>query len=375
MAPKVAVQLVSTGGLYGAEKVLLELAVFLREQGWESHVVALEGSGAAALVREATARALKAQAFTAQGHMPLPSLLRRLRELLAGFPQAVVHSHGYKPDLLLRWLGMPRRLACIATCHSAYSEVRKLRALEWFDRRAVRSFDRAVGVSPQICAELRAAGVPAERIALVANGIGTVAAQPAARGAVRAEFGLAADTQLLVHVGRQIYLKRIDLLLRALHGIASEQQLHLLLVGEGPLRGELEQLSEALGLSQRVHFCGYRHDVTRLLAAADGFVLNSDSEGAPVTVLEAMAVGCPIVATRVGSIPELLRDGEDAALVPPGDLAALQGALQDLLRDPARAKARAATAHRRFLGHYSRDAMGRSYLKIYEESWERRGWH
>lgn len=374
MSRKVAIQLISTGGVYGAEKVLLELAGYLHAQGWDSRVLALEGQGAADLVRQASARGVAAEAFVPQGRMPLLPLLRRLRAYLSNVPQAIVHSHGYKPDLLLSWLKVPARLGCVATCHSAYSEIRKLRFLETMDRRVLKGFDRAVAVSPQIRDELLAAGVSSERVLLISNGISVLRPDARARERVRAEFGLPPRSPLIVQIGRLVRLKRIDLLLAAMAALPYGAATHLLLVGEGPLRGALEAQVASSSCRERVHFCGYRHDVPRLLAAADVFVLNSDSEGSPVTILEAMALRCPIVATNVGSIPQLLAAGKDAWLVPAGDAPALAAALGEALGDPAQAQIRAASAYERFLLEYSGEAMGRRYLRVYESVWTARGW-
>src|SRR5215475_3345582 len=122
IALRTSIQLVSTGGFYGAERVLLELATHLRERGWESHVVALEGAGAAQLVERARGAGLAAEAFVPGGRLAIPPMVRRLSQLLARFPRAVVHSHGYKPDILLSVMRVPHRLVCLATCHNWISE-------------------------------------------------------------------------------------------------------------------------------------------------------------------------------------------------------------------------------------------------------------
>ena len=98
---RTAIQLVSTGGLYGAERALLELASYLNDQGWDSHVVALEGQGATQVVDRARASGLAAEAFVPTGRLALLPMVKRLRQLLSRYPRAIVHSHGYKPDILL----------------------------------------------------------------------------------------------------------------------------------------------------------------------------------------------------------------------------------------------------------------------------------
>jgi glycosyltransferase involved in cell wall biosynthesis len=372
---KVAVQLISTGGVYGAERVLLELATYLQEQGWESHVLALEGRGAEELVRRAAALGLAAEAFTTGARLGLVPLLRRLRRSLGGYRQLLVHSHGYKPDLLLRLLNVPRRLACVATVHSAYSEITKLRMLESLDRRALRGFDHAVGVSEQIRAELLAAGVAADRATVIENGISVPPPQAGARQEVRDEFHLPAASRVLLQIGRLISLKRIDLIIAALARLPDGANVHLLIVGEGEQRALLEGQVKSSALEARVHFCGYRSDVPRLLFAADAMVLASDTEGLPVTILEAMAARCPIVTTSVGAIPRVLSAERDAWLVPAGDLDGLVAAIDAVLTDPDLAQRRAESAWQRFQREYSREAMGARYLRIYDSVWARRGWN
>jgi glycosyltransferase involved in cell wall biosynthesis len=370
----VAVQLISTGGLYGAERALLELAGYLGDHGWASHVVALEGRGAAELVRRAAAQGLPAEAFASGGRLGLVPMVRHLRRLLGAHPRAIVHSHGYKPDLLLRWLNAPRRVACVATCHSAYSEIPQVRLLETVGRWGLRAFDRVAAVSPQIRSELLRSGVPESRIVLIGNGISMPATEQSARQGVRAELGLAENCRLIVQVGRLVHCKRNDLLISAMARLQRSSGVHLLLLGEGERRTALEEQVRSSALQDRVHFCGYRKDVARFLAAADALVVSSDQEGMPISILEAMAVGCPIVSTGVGAIPDVLTDRRDAWLVPPNDLAALRAAVDDVLSNPVAAQARSRNAHERYLKDYSRDAMGLKYLKIYREIWVRRGW-
>jgi glycosyltransferase involved in cell wall biosynthesis len=370
---RTAIQLISTGGIYGAERALLELAGYLREQNWNSHVVALEGRGAGDLVRLAAEQGLHAEAFVPDGRMAFRPMMRRLRALLAEHPRAILHSHGYKPDLLLGILGARSRLACVSTCHSWYSDTIKLKALEIADKLVLRSFDHVVAVSDEIRSEVLRT-VPEPRVTLINNGISTPPADPRARRQVRAEFNLPENCQVIVQVGRLAGSKRNDLLIAALPRLQRSTDTYVLLVGDGELRGVLAQDVAARGLEARVIFCGYRPDSLRFLAAADALVLSSDKEGLPITILEAMASRCPIVATRVGAIGETLRDGVDGWLVPPGDAAALTCALNEVLAGPAQARLRAESAYHRFETQYSRAVMGRRYLQIYDAVWRARGW-
>jgi glycosyltransferase involved in cell wall biosynthesis len=363
---KVAIQLISTGGYYGAERALIELAAYLHDHGWDSRVIALEGAGAAELVRRAAERGLTAEAFVGDGRLGVIPMLTRLRHLLRQHPGAVLHSHGYKPDILLAFTGVTRHFPALATCHNWISESAKMRALEALDKRALRRFAHVAAVSSAIAAQLLRSGIEAGCVSVIDNGISVLSPAPQARERIRAEFAVGAGERLVLHLGRLARSKRIDVLLAALAELAPQLSLKLLLVGEGEEREALERLAGHLNLESRVHFCGYRRDVPDLLAAAELFALSSEREGLPISLLEAMAAACPIVATRVGAIPEVLQDGRDAWLVPAGDLAALRRALGEALASPADAHQRARSAEARFSACYSRDAMGARYLPLYE---------
>jgi len=368
---RVAIQLISTGGVYGAERALLELAVYLKDHGWESHVVALEGRGAGALTEQAASQGVAAEAFVCSDRLYLLPMILRLKRLLARYPGAIVHSHGYKPDILLSLLGVPRRQGCLSTCHNWISETRKMKFLEALDKRALRGFDHVVAVSPTIAREVVRAGVSAERVSVIANGIRVPELQDRGRS-VRAEFGIPLAAKVIVQIGRLARSKRIDLLLEAVARLPAGQQTHVLLVGEGDQREFLVEVARRNRLEHRVHFCGYRSDVGRLLTAADLMALSSEREGLPIVILEAMAVRCTIVTTCVGALPDVLSDGEDAWVVPVNDSGALQRAIADALGRPEVATARAASANAKYLKLYGRDAMGARYMQIYEHLWNAR---
>ncbi len=169
----------------------------------------------------------------------------------------------------------------------------------------------------------------------------------AERGHVRAGLGLDPDVELVVIVARLAPEKDHATLLRAFARVrAARPRARLLVVGDGALRGELEQLAGDLGITDDVVFAGVRSDVGDLLAAADVAALSSRKECAPQALLEAMAVGVPIVATAVGGIPEMVDDARTGLLVPPGDPEALAEALLALLGDPARRSALVAAGRR-----------------------------
>jgi glycosyltransferase involved in cell wall biosynthesis len=369
----VAIQLVSTGGFYGAERTLLELATFLHDHGWESRIVVLEGDGTGELMRRASERGIAVEAYVQTGRLGLVPMLRRLRASLACESRAVVHSHGYKPDILLAALGVQRRLPCVATCHSWYRETPKLKALEYLDKRAVRHFDHVVAVSEEIYNDLRTNGTPTDRLSMIANGISVPVLDARTRDEIRAEWKLAPGEKLIVQIGRLAKSKCNALLLKAVAGLSGKIAAKVILVGDGEERSALAEYARSLGVDGRVIFAGYRRDAADIMAAADVMAITSIKEGLPIVMLEAMAVGCPIIATAVGAIPQVLSP-ESAWVIPVEDDSALMRALQDALNEASSARARAAKARSIFHRYHARDVMGRRYLGLYERAWNARGW-
>src|ERR1700733_9037778 len=366
----VAVQLISTGGFYGAERTLLELATFLRDQGWDSRIVVLEGNGAGEMTRRAADNGIACQAFVTSGRLGLLPMLRRLKAMLSQESRAVIHSHGYKPDILLAALGVPRRLPCLATCHSWYSTTVKLKALEYVDKWAVRRFDHVVAVSDEIYRDLRASGMPDARVSRINNAI-SIPVLDTDRNKIRAEWNVAPDEKLVVQIGRLAKSKRNALLLEAVAALPGDIAVRVVFVGDGEEREALGAYARELKIDGRVIFAGYRRNAPAIMAAADVLAITSNQEGLPIVILEAMAVGCPIIATAVGAIPQVL-NGESAWIIPVDDDAGLMQALREALSDTSVAKDRAAVAKSVFLGSHERDVMGQRYLELYERAWRAR---
>ncbi len=169
--------------------------------------------------------------------------------------------------------------------------------------------------------------------------------EPAARSAIRAELGVADDETLVLSVANLRTEKGYDVLLPAAATLVAEGlPVRFVAAGGGPLAGALARERDELGLGDRFRFLGFRDDVPRLLRAADVVVLASHHESSPVAVMEALAAGVPVVSTRVGDVPDQVREGVEGRLVPPGDAGALATALRSLVLDPEARRAMAVAA-------------------------------
>ncbi|MGE5227581.1 MAG: glycosyltransferase [Planctomycetaceae bacterium] len=217
-------------------------------------------------------------------------------------------------------------------------------------RRHARRIDGIVAVADDVAdAFARTTGVARDRITVVPNGVDTDRyPAPVDRAAVRRGLGLGPQDRVLIAVGTFKRQKGHVHLLEAFAKVAAgHDDVHLLLAGDGDLRPEIERRVAELGIGGRVHLLGSRRDVPALLAASDGAVLPSLWEGMSNALVEAMASGLPVVATDVSGTNQVMVDGTTGWLVPPGEAGALAAAIEELLEDPGRARARGAAARER----------------------------
>lgn len=195
----------------------------------------------------------------------------------------------------------------------------------------------------------------------------SIQADPAVK---RKELGLPTEGPVIGTVGRLVPIKGHEWLLKAAPRVLAEfPHATFVFLGEGPLLGQLQQLASGLGISSHVMFMGTRQDVPECLAAFDVFAFPSLNEGMGRALIEAMAVGLPAVATRVGGIPDVVADGETGLLVPARDEAALADALLKLLRDPARRQAYGQAARRSMDERFDVSAMVRAIDRLYDVVW------
>jgi glycosyltransferase involved in cell wall biosynthesis len=349
--------------LGGQERVALDLATFQRAAGAEVTALSLAPRPEGPLGADFRSAGVTVETFEKHAGVDLALVLRLGVWMRGRFD--LIHTHN--PGALL--YGAPAaalaRIACVHTKHGANPRGgRRLVA----NRMAARLVDAFVAVSPETADVARQRSeVDESKLCVIANGIDLerFVRDPAARDATRAALGIDRDAWVVGTVGRLAVEKNQGLLLRAIAPLL-EPNGHLLVVGDGPLAGSLAALARELRIERRVHLLGARSDVPALLNAVDVFALSSVTEGLPLVIPEAMAIGIPVVSTAVGGIPTVIEDGKTGFLVPTGDEAALRARLADLQRDPELGRACGARGRSAALVRYSADRMRRDYQDLYE---------
>lgn len=372
MSPVRIVQIIPVLVVGGLERVATSLSVGLSRRG-EHVVVCSRGRARDVTVLRDELREAGIEVVPIPRPRPTPravlaSAYHIARVLRRDSPD-VVHAHNPAAAVaaaVARLLAARRSTAIVATFHGL---------VEGETRRAVRPLaataDVVVGIGPSASRELADAGFPADRLLTVPNAVEATVRR--SRSEVRAEFGLGDETELLVTVGRYTAEKNQKLLLEALAALAPRRPaLRALLVGLGPLEDELRSRARELGLDDVVSVTGARADAVDLMAAADVVVSTSTREGLGLTLLEALTVGTPVVATAVGGVVDVLDGGDAGILVPSEDVAALTAAIDTVLDDPRLREQLVARGRAHAAANFGLEAMVDGYLAAYATAVSRR---
>jgi glycosyltransferase involved in cell wall biosynthesis len=288
----------------------------------------------------------------------LTEIIRALRALRPD----LLTAHGSKVGVLGRLAARYLRTPLVFTVHgwacSPGTPGVQAAVARWLERSigtlatkliTVSEFDRRFGIASRL--------VPEHRVVTVHNGMPDI--PPVLRASPQV------SPPRLVMVARFEPQKDHATLLQALSGLR-DQAWELDLVGDGPLRGDMESLAGKHGLSGRVHFLGQRSDVDRLLARAQISILTTNWEGFPLSILEAMRAGLPVVASDVGGVSEAVQDGETGYVVPRADAQRLRNRLEELLRSGHLRRRLGAAGRARYEQHFTLDHMVAETLEVYQ---------
>ncbi|MBI3303107.1 MAG: glycosyltransferase family 4 protein [Deltaproteobacteria bacterium] len=312
----------------GGEVQVLGLTTYLHRSGHCS-VVAADPQGR--LHQHLSNAGLPVRALRVRNHLDLLAGLR-LRRLVRAGSYDLVHFHTARAHALSPWLhgmGVKR----VVTRRMDYPVKKGLVTHVLY----TQSVDAVVAISNGVRAALLAGGVPAARIQVIPSGIDTAcfARDPDTRARVRHAYGFGERETVVLAVGALVERKGYGTVLAAAHRLKTcGRRLRYLVCGDGALHAALEAEAQAFGLATDVCFAGFCPDVPGALAAADLFVHVPLHEGLGVAVIEALAAGLPVVASRVGGIPELIEDGKTGLLILSQDPTALAAALDHLVSDP-----------------------------------------
>jgi glycosyltransferase involved in cell wall biosynthesis len=356
----------------GAERVVADLARSLDRSRFRALVCCLNFKGR--LAEELEREGIPVFALGKRPKLD-PVLLVRLARLMRRERVDVVHTHLWTSSL---WGRLAAVLAGVrvkvVTEHNLDTWRRGWHFLA--DRVLGRFTDHWIFVSREVEGFYRRhLALPEDRCLVVHNGIDLAPFRvPVDAGSVRERMGLSRQAWVAGVIGRLDERKGHRYFLEAIRCLAKrEPGLHGVIVGEGREGAALALQRTALGLEERVRLVGYWPSLVEALAAIDLFVLPSLMEGHPLAVLEAMAAGKPVVATRVGGNPEAVEDGVTGLLVPPRDAEALAGAIGSLAHDPRRAARMGEEARGRLRQRFSLEAAVQANQEVYLRHYERKG--
>lgn len=335
-------QLISSSGVYGAEKMVVGLCEALGQHGVQATLEVFDNEHArnVEVADYALASGVPVRLLPCGGRLD-PAAVRRLRADIDDLQVDLVHAHGYKANLY-GYFATRAKVPVVATNHRFDTG-----PLNRFDRPLLRRFDAVYAVSDEARDSLR-------------SGYGIAGAMTIPNGVDPRTFTDAAPTldlpgPLVGMVARLAPEKAPgDFLALA----AALPEATFALVGDGPLREELEAAA-----TPNVHFLGFRDDMPGIYASLDVLVQPSYREGMPMTILEAMASGLPVVATRVGAAEDVIDDRRTGLLVPPGDVPALTAAVASLLADDS---GLGAAARAEVADNYTVDVMAGRYAQQYQ---------
>lgn len=314
-------------------------------------------------------------------HFPLLTL----RRLIRAWSPDLLHTRGWGTIdgiMAARVAGVPRVIHGEHGREAADPNGRN-RKRNFIRRCLSPMVDRFVSVSDDLKNWLTdTVGIPERKVVRIHNGVDTEkfaprngaqraermeqGAQPSALGALRQALGLPAEGLLIGTVGRLDPVKDHDSLLQAFAPLArAAGAVRLVIVGDGPMRKGIESTASQLGVADKIVLLGERHDVASLLSGFDVFALTSIAEGISNTILEAMASGLPVVATRVGGNPELIEHGVSGQLITAQDVSALGSALLAYVTSPDLRRSHGAAARQRAVDEFSLDRMAAQYADLY----------
>jgi glycosyltransferase involved in cell wall biosynthesis len=359
-------QLGSPTGMYGAERWILALVKHLPRDQVESIVATIKDSpgDVPELCGHAAAIGVHTEVFEGPGRLSLTAI-RLLNRYIRTNRIDIVHTHWYKTDIIARLAVRGTSCKVVSTPHGwSTSAGVKLWAYEMLDRLVFYSLDAVAPLSPDLYDGLLKFPRLHRKLHLIPNGVDLSELDAPTEPLAELSRWRDSGDQIMGYVGQLIPRKGIDTLIRAFSALPFTNR-RLCIVGEGPQSAELQKLAASLGEGERIRFFGYRPDRIALLRQFDAFVLPSALEGTPRCLLEAMAVGVPVVGSDIPGCRTLIKPGNTGLLFAVGDVAGLASALQQMLTDRALRASLSREAEKYVRGEFSAATMAVRYADLY----------
>ena len=352
----------------GGERVFVQLAAGLRDR-YQVFVASMPGGRFEQRVKELGIRFYPVDLSRRLSLKPIC----QIKEIIRNNNVDLVHSQGARADFFARiagrLAGVPHIFCTIAMPVEGFDVgLLRKKTYRFMDQLTERYVERFIVVSDSLKQMLvEGRRIPPHQVVPIYNGIELSQYHPGVEyGNLRDEWGIPQEVPLIGVIGRMVWQKGFKYFLEAVPEIVRVVPgAVFLLVGEGPLKRELEDLAESLKIKERVIFTGFRSEIKDILSIIDLLVIPSLSEGFPMVTLEAMAMAKPIVATNIDGITEQIRDGVDGILVPPKDPFALAKAIVRVLNDKKLAKTIGLSARERVEQEFSVEKMVAETEKVY----------
>ena len=345
----------------GGEQQTLYLLRSLVERRISCHLVCQAQSPMAQKALEAGVEVFP---ITMRGEADLPACLR-IRKLITTHGYDIVHSHTSHAHTLAFLAALGRRTCRLVTRRVDFSIIRN-RFLPINGIKYRFMADYYIAISHKIKKVMVNDGIGADRIFVVHSGIDLQRFDRVAGDHLVDEFNLKPDERIVINVAHLAGHKGQKYLVRAIPRVlAVIPKVHFFIIGEGELMSELQALSVSLGIGHALTFTGFRNDVGAFYKLADLFVMSSVQEGLGTAILDALALGKPVVAANSGGIPEIIKDGETGRLVEAGDSQALAKGIVEMLSQVDQAEAMAQRGQAEVTAKFSIDAMAENNLAVY----------
>lgn len=363
---------IDSAGLYGAEKMLLVLAINQRAMGLDVKIASIGSRACGEKQIEVAAKklGLTCKSFRFRNG---PNIFGAydVVKYASEHKVDVIHTHGYKGNILLGLLPkIVRRIPRVVTLHGwmCRKKLSLICLYEWLDIYMLSNASAVVGVSREVISHKKIFEKQGLKCAVIQNGVNLVGLDGFDDTIEPGIEEFCSGSTIVCSIGRLSHEKGHKYLFQSIRKLLDDGlDVRLLLVGAGPEHETLKKLAIDLKLQDRIMFTGYKDNAQKYLNCIDVFVISSLTEGLPITLLEAMAAKVPIVATKVGGIPDTLNHGDGGILVDAADSQVLADAIKTICKDENVRRNMTKVSYSEVVATYSGRIMAGKYLTLYND--------